>query len=104
MLEPGIVASNRGSGFHVRHGYRFIYHASDWVVGVGGGIGSTIEVVGNREPFRYSVGPEFVLHFGNFHFGNCCAPSYFTLAFRYDRFFKGTNLNILGASLGYTFF
>ena len=35
------------------------------------GIGSTIEIAGMREPFRYSVGPEAVAHFGT-----CCRSSY----------------------------
>jgi hypothetical protein len=99
MLEPGIVASNRGVGIFVRPGYRYIHHPSDWVVGVGGGLGSTIEVAGNREPFRIGIGPEALLHFGH-----CCESSYFTLAVRYDRFFTGTVLNLVTGSLGYTFF
>ncbi len=99
MLEPGIVASNRGVGVFVRPGYRYIHHPSDWVVGVGGGLGSTIEVAGNREPFRAGISPEALLHFGH-----CCESSYFTLAVRYDRFFTGNALNLLTGTLGYTFF
>jgi hypothetical protein len=99
MLEPGIVSSTRGVGVFVRHGYRYIHHPSDWVVGVGGGLGSTIEVAGNREPFRMSLSPEALLHFGH-----CCAPSYFTLTLRYDRYFTGGVLDIISGSLGYTFF
>jgi hypothetical protein len=99
MLEPGIVSSQRGTGVLVRPGYRFLYHPSDWVVGAGGGIGSTIETVGKSEPFRASIGPEIVMQFGH-----CCDSSYFTLAFRFDRYFAGTSKNIIGGSLGYTFF
>lgn len=99
LVEPAVVSSRLGVGFSVRPGYRFIWHPSSWVVGPGLGIGSTIEIAGNREPFRYSVSPEIVLHFGT-----CCTPSYFTFAFRYDHYFKGTNLDIVGGSLGYTFF
>jgi hypothetical protein len=99
LVEPAVVSSNRGVGFSVRPGYRFIWHPTGWVVGPGIGIGSTVEIRGNKEPFRYSVGPELVAHFGT-----CCRPSYFTLAVRYDHFFKGTNRDIIGASLGYTFF
>lgn len=99
MLEPGIVSSNRGVGVFVRPGYRFIYQPSDWVVGPGAGLGSTIELTGNREPTRFSVGPEAVLRFGH-----CCDPGYFTLAFRYDHFFKGEVVDILSGSLGYVFF
>lgn len=99
MLEPAIVASKQGVGFSVRPGYRFVWHPSGWVVGPGLGIGTTAEIAGNKEPFRFSVSPEAVAHFGA-----CCDSSYVTLAVRYDRFFKGTNHDIIGASLGYTFF
>ena len=100
MLEPGIVSSNRGTGVYVRPGYRFLYHPSEWVVGVGAGVGSTIELAGNREPpGRPSVSPEVVIQFGH-----CCESSYFTLTFRYDHYFAGDSTNILGGALGYTFF
>jgi len=99
MLEPGIVSSARGVGIFTRPGYRFLYHPSDWVVGVGGGIGSTIELTGNREPVRPSLSPEVVLQFGH-----CCDSSYFTLAMRYDRYFGGEVKDIVWGSLGYTFF
>lgn len=99
LVEPAIVSSKQGVGFSVRPGYRFIWHPSSWVVGPGLGLGSTVEISGNREPFRASISPEAVLHFGN-----CCRPSYFTFAMRFDHFFAGRNQNIFGGSLGYTFF
>jgi len=99
MLEPGIVSSNRGVGVFVRPGYRFIYQPSDWVVGAGGGLGTTIEVAGNREPFRASLGPELVIRFGH-----CCDPGYFTLAFRYDHYFAGEVKDIIAGSLGFVYF
>jgi hypothetical protein len=99
VLEPGIVSSNRGVGVFVRPAYRFVHHPTDWVVGVGGGVGSAIEIAGNREPFRMGIGPEVLAHFGR-----CCGPSYFTLAFRYDRFFTGGVLDVVTGTLGYTFF
>ena len=99
VLEPGIVSSNRGVGVYARPGYRFIQHPSDWVVGVGAGLGSTIEIAGNREPFRIGIGPEILAHFGR-----CCTSGYFTLAFRYDRFFTGGVLDLFSGTLGYTFF
>lgn len=99
LVEPAVVASKLGVGFSVRPGYRFIWHPSSWVVGPGLGVGSTIEIAGNKEPFRYSVSPEAVLHFGQ-----CCSSSYFTLAVRFDHYFKGNNTNIIGGSLGYVFF
>lgn len=99
MFEPGLIASQRGAGVFARPGYRFLYHPSDWVVGAGGGIGSTVEIAGNREPFRPSLSPEAVIQFGH-----CCDAGYFTLAIRYDRFFGGETKNILWGSLGFTFF
>ncbi len=99
LVEPGFASSTRGLGVFVRPGYRFLLHPSDWVIGVGGGIGSTIEIAGQREPFRVSVSPEVL-----FHFGHCCEPGYFVLAFRYDRFLGGDVKNVLGGSLGFTYF
>jgi hypothetical protein len=101
VLEPGIVSSNKGIGFYVRPGYRYVYHPSDWVVGAGAGLGSTIEIAGQRESFRIGIGPELLAHFGH-----CCEPGYFTLTARYDRFFSSTSgvLNLLTGTLGYTFF
>lgn len=99
LVEPGFASSTRGLGVFVRPGYRFLLHPSDWVVGVGGGIGSTIEIAGQREPFRVSVSPEVL-----FHFGHCCEPGYFVLSFRYDRFLGGEVKNVLGGSLGFTYF
>jgi len=98
ILEPGFVAGNRGSGFFTRVGYRFIYHPSDWVVGAGGGLGSTMEL-SKGEPGRASLGPEAVMQFGH-----CCDSAYFTFAVRYDRFFAGNQLDVLWGSLGFTFF
>jgi hypothetical protein len=99
MLEPAIVLGDLGIGFTARPGYRFLYHPTDWVVGVGGGLGSTIEIAGNHEPLRPSVGPEVVLQFGH-----CCERSYFNLAIRYDYYSAGREQHILGASLGYVYF
>ena len=99
MLEPAVVAGKQGVGVSVRPGCRFIWHPSSWVVGPGIGIGSTVEIAGNKEPFRASVSPEAVAHFGA-----CCSSSYVTLAVRYDHYVKGVNRDIIGASLGYTFF
>jgi hypothetical protein len=99
VLEPGIVSSNRGIGVFARPGYRFLHHPSDWVVGVGGGLGSTVEIAGNREPFRVGIGPEMLAQFGH-----CCGPGYFLLSVRYDRFFTGGVLDLVTGTLGYTFF
>ena len=99
MLEPGLTAGQRGLGIFTRIGYRFLYHPRDWVVGAGGGLGTTIDLSGNKEPSRASLGPEAVMQFGH-----CCDASYFIFAIRYDRYFAGSDLNIIGGTLGYTFF
>lgn len=99
LLEPGVVSSQRGTGVYVRPGYRFIYHPSEWVVGAGGGLGSTVDIAGNREPFRFSISPEAVLQFGH-----CCDAGYFILSLRYDHYFKGTATEIFGGTLGFTYF
>lgn len=99
MIEPGFNSGGAGSGVFARGGYRFILHPTTWVVGPGLGIGSTVDLIQRDEKFRYSISPEAVAHFGN-----CCAANYFTFALRYDHYFKGTNRDIIGGSLGYTFF
>jgi hypothetical protein len=99
LVEPIVIAGQRGGGFLTRFGYRFLYHPSDWVVGAGGGVGTTIDLAVRGEPARASLSPEAVLQFGH-----CCDASYFVLAVRYDRYFAGNTANVIGGSLGYTFF
>ena len=99
LVEPGVAAGKTGAAVFTRLGYRFLYHPSDWVVGVGGGLGSTIDIAQKGEPQRISLSPEAVMQFGH-----CCDASYFTFAVRYDRYFAGTTLNGIGGTLGYTFF
>jgi hypothetical protein len=99
LVEPIVIAGQRGGGFLTRFGYRFLYHPSDWVVGAGGGLGTTVDLAVKGEPARASLSPEAVLQFGH-----CCDASYFVFAVRYDRYFAGTSTNVIGGSLGYTFF
>jgi hypothetical protein len=99
LVEPTVIAGQKGTGFLTRFGYRFLYHPSDWVVGAGGGLGTTIDLAVKGEPTRASLGPEAVLQFGH-----CCDASYFILAMRFDRYFAGSSTNIIGGTLGYTFF
>ena len=35
LVEPAVIAGQKGTGFTSRFGYRFLYHPSDWVVGAG---------------------------------------------------------------------
>lgn len=99
IVEPAVISGQRGTGFTSRLGYRFLYHPSDWVVGAGAGLGSTLDVAVRGEPFRAALSPELVLQFGH-----CCDASYFILSVRYDRYFTGGSLNVIGGTLGYTFF
>ncbi len=99
LVEPTVIAGQKGSGFLTRFGYRFLYHPSDWVVGAGGGLGTTIDLAVKGEPTRASLGPEAVLQFGH-----CCDASYFIFAVRFDHYFTGSSNNIIGGTLGYTFF
>jgi hypothetical protein len=99
MLEPAVLAGQKGTAFTTRVGYRFLYHPSDWVVGAGGGLGHTFDLAVKGEPTRMSLSPEAVLQFGH-----CCDASYFILALRYDHYFAGSSSDIIGGTLGYTFF
>jgi hypothetical protein len=99
MIEPAVTAGSNGTGFFTRLGYRFLYHPSDWVVGAGGGFGTAIDLAFKGEPKRASISPEAVMQFGH-----CCDSSYFTFAIRYDHYFAGSSTDIVGGSLGYTFF
>ncbi len=99
MIEPNLVVQDHGVGFSTRLGDRIVWHPTDWVVGVGGGMGTTLELSGFGEPLRASLSPEAV-----FHVGHCCEPGYVTLALRADFFFAGTKAAVPTATLGYTFF
>jgi hypothetical protein len=99
VLEPGMIYGDRLFVFHLRHGARFIHQQSDWVVGVGGGIGSTIDLVSRQEGVRASISPEVVLRLGK-----CCDPGYFMLAGRVDVFFTGATLVQPMVHLGFTYF
>jgi len=105
MLEPAIVpVSGSSVGMWVRPGYRLLVHPSTWVAGFGGGLGSTIDLFGftsggKREPFRASLSPEAIIHFGH-----CCDRGFFTLTVRTDIFFAGEDRFLVGGTVGYTYF
>lgn len=65
----------------------------------GGGLGSALEISGNREPTRLSLSPEAVIQFGH-----CCDAGYFTLQVRYDHFLGGNDRDLIGGSLGFVYF
>jgi hypothetical protein len=96
LIEPGFYAENP-IAFWIRPGARFMWHPTSWFVGVGGGLGSLVEMTGN-EPFRASISPEVVLALGR-----CCNPGYFSLALRHDFFFEGKT-QLTSASVGFTYF
>ncbi len=98
LLEPGVAIAKDGTTFWVRPGWRFLVHPAGWFVGVGGGIGTTLELVG-REPFRPSISPEAVVQLGA-----CCSPGYFTIALRADVFLAGSTPFAASLSFGVTYF
>jgi hypothetical protein len=99
VLEPGMFYGDRLFTFWMRPGARFIYQGSDWVVGTGGGLGSTLDIVSRQEGFRGSLSPEALLRFGK-----CCDPGYFLLSARLDIYFTGTTTLQPTATFGFTYF
>ena len=105
MIEPAIVPVGGSSvAMWIRPGYRLLVHPSSWVAGIGGGIGSTIDLFGfqsggKAEPFRASISPEILIHFGK-----CCDRGFFTLTVRSDIYLVGQDRFIIGGSAGYTYF
>ena len=98
MLEPSFAIAQNTTTFALRPGYRFLLHPASWFIGVGGGLGSTIELAGS-EPIRPSVSPEAVVQLGS-----CCAPGYFTIVARGDFFFEGQRRVAASISFGVTYF
>ena len=98
MLEPSFAIAQNTTTFAVRPGYRFLVHPATWFVGVGGGLGTTIELVGS-EPVRPSISPEAVAQLGS-----CCSPGYFTIALRGDFFLAGERRVAASISFGVTYF
>ncbi len=98
VVEPGITFPHRTTGF-VRFGYRAIWHRASRFVGLGAGVGTTLELFNPEHAPRPSVGGELLLHLGE-----CCAPGYILVAARYDRFFAGAGLDVATLSLGLAFY
>ena len=98
MLEPSFAIAQNTTTFAVRPGYRFLVHPASWFLGVGGGLGSTLELAGS-EPVRPSISPEAVVQLGS-----CCAPGYVTIALRGDFFFAGERRVAASLSFGVTYF
>lgn len=99
LLEPGILVEDERVTFFARPGARFVHHPSDWLVGVGGGLGAFFEFGAPAEPrARVALSPELL-----FQFGACCQPGYVTLAFRREFFFGGDS-QLWFATVGFTYF
>lgn len=96
VLEPGIIIGGRLSVF-ARPGLRAIWHRASWPIGLGAGLGSTL-VWFDGQHGAASISPELLLHFGD-----CCAPGYFTLSVRADRYFPRREPDTLAATIGLTF-
>ena len=99
VLEPGIHAGDRLFTAWTRLGARYIHQSAGWVVGLGGGAGSTIQFVGKNEALRASIAPEAVIRFGR-----CCEHGNFTVAIRFDHYFERQHPDQLLINLGYTYF
>lgn len=97
MLEPGIDLGQAAVAVSVRPGIRYLYHPTAWPAGLGGGLGTMIELSG-KEPLRASLSPEIVVQLGR-----CCEPGYFVVAIRHEFFFAGKN-DLWSASVGFTYF
>lgn len=100
LLEPAVVPLDQKAALFLRPGYRLLVHPSEWAVGLGGGVGSTLDLFGfKNQAFRPSVSPELVVQFGH-----CCDRGYIILAFRADIFFSGEDRFLFGGNVGYTYF
>ena len=97
MFEPGIDLGQTAVVVSMRPGARYIYHPTAWPAGLGGGLGSMIELSG-KEPLRASLSPEIVVQLGR-----CCEPGYFMVGIRHEFFFAGKN-DLWSASVGFTYF
>ena len=98
LLEPGFAIGKDETTFWLRPGWRFLVHPASWFIGLGGGLGTTLEIA-SKGPFRPSVSPELVAQLGS-----CCSPGYFTLALRGDVFFAGTSPFAISLAFGATYF
>ncbi|MEO6573377.1 MAG: hypothetical protein ABIP89_06040, partial [Polyangiaceae bacterium] len=98
MFEPGIDFGQQAIVVSVRPGVRYIYHPTDWPAGLGGGLGTMIELTGKEPVPRPSISPEAVVQLGR-----CCEPGYFMIAIRHEFFFAGKN-DLWSASVGFTYF
>lgn len=96
ILEP-ILRFNGDfdTTFHLRPAYRLLYRESNSMVGFGAGFGSTIDFSPDIDA---SLSPELVVSFGE-----CCTPSYVTVAARLDHYTQ-TDRTAFTLQIGWTYF
>ena len=97
LLEPGLAFTTPVT-FFVRPGAQAIFQKAGWNVGIGGGLGTTLETTG---PYglRASLSPELLLNWGR-----CCGPGYLRLALRYDLYFSGRERHAFTTHVGFSFY
>jgi hypothetical protein len=97
LIEPGLALSAPLTVF-VRPGLRYVWHRPYRLLGLGAGVGSTVELRG-PDGARASVGAELLVHAGA-----CCAPGYVLVSLRYDRFFAGAGRDVLSVAAGLAYY
>lgn len=97
LLEPGLAFTTPVT-FSVRPGVQAIFQRATWNVGIGAGLGSTMETTG---PYglRASLSPELLLNWGR-----CCGPGFLRVALRYDLFFSGKERHAFTTHVGFSFY
>lgn len=97
LLEPGLAFTTPVT-FSVRPGVQAMFQRATWNVGIGAGLGSTMETTG---PYglRASLSPEILLNWGR-----CCGPGFLRVAMRYDLFFSGRERHAFTTNVGFSFY
>ena len=97
LLEPSLAFTSPVT-FAVRPGVQAMFQRASWNVGIGAGLGSTVETTG---PYglRASISPELLLNWGR-----CCGPGFLRLALRYDLFFGGRERHAFSTHVGFSFY
>jgi len=96
VLEGGVVIRSPAWPY-LRPGLRAIWHRSNWRMGVGAGVGSTVALMPGQHGAA-SISPELVLHYGN-----CCGYGYGLFTLRADVFTPRRYPTTASANLGFAF-
>ena len=97
LLEPSLAFTSPVT-FAVRPGVQAMFQRANWNVGLGAGLGSTVETTGPHG-LRASLSPEILLNWGR-----CCGPGFLRLALRYDLFFSGRERHAFSTHVGFSFY